>query len=96
MIQKVKNFLNDSKVKVIGLTSLISTMSVLAFAEGTPTPVGYDTVITGITSSISVTQIASMVGAILAGGIGFVLFWMGARKGTRALMGAITKGKIKI
>lgn len=94
MIQKVKSFLSKKKAKVVCMVGVASTLPVLAFAESTP--VGYDTVITGITSSISVTQIATMVGAILAGGIGFVLFWMGARKGTRALMGAITKGKIKI
>ncbi len=96
MIQKIKGFLSNTKTKVALMVCSLSIMTMgVAFASEPTTP-GYQTVIKAITDAITVQDIALMVGAVLAAGMVFVLFWMGARKGSKGLMGAITKGKIKI
>lgn len=50
-------------------------------------------VITDVVSQFSVTQIVSVMSAIVVAGIGFVFLWWGARKAYKAIMSAVRKGK---
>lgn len=50
-------------------------------------------VITDVTSQFSITQIVSVMSAIVVAGIGFVFLWWGARKAYRAIMSAVRRGK---
>lgn len=61
--------------------------------------IGADTIMSildAITSTMSVTQIVAMIAGIIGVGMTFVFLWWGVRKGFRAIMGAVTKGKLKV
>lgn len=52
-------------------------------------------VFTGITSSVSVGDIASIIGIALAVCVGLVLFYFGARKVSRMVVTAFKSGKLR-
>ena len=61
--------------------------------------IGADTIMSileAITSTMSVTQIVAMIAGIIGVGMTFVFLWWGVRKGFRAIMGAVTKGKLRV
>lgn len=53
-------------------------------------------ILEAITSTMSVTQIVAMIAGIIGVGMTFVFLWWGVRKGFRAIMGAVTRGKLKV
>lgn len=86
------------KKKLLVLVAMVSvmTMSITSVAlAATPAPVDLTTVQTAVTSSISVGQIAAIIGACIAGGMGFALIWFGARKLFKTIWTAFRTGKIK-
>lgn len=50
-------------------------------------------VITDVTAQFGITDIVSVMSAIVVAGIGFVFLWWGARKAYRAIMAAVRRGK---
>lgn len=61
--------------------------------------IGADTIMSileAITSTMSVTQIVAMIAGIIGVGMTFVFLWWGVRKGFKAIMGAVTRGKLKV
>lgn len=53
-------------------------------------------ILTAITETMSVSQIVAMIAGIIGVGMTFVFLWWGVRKGFRAIMSAVTKGRLKI
>lgn len=53
-------------------------------------------ILSAITSQFSVTTIVAFLAGILGVSVAFVFLWWGIRKGTRAVMAAVTKGKFKL
>lgn len=53
-------------------------------------------ILSAITSQFSVTTIVAMLAGILGVSVAFVFLWWGIRKGTRAIMAAVTRGKFKL
>lgn len=65
-------------------------------SSSTPTTVSnadWSKLITDVTAQFSVSSIVNVMSSIIVAGIGFVFLWWGARKGYRALMKAVTKGR---
>lgn len=52
--------------------------------------------ITAMSGSVGPGDVVTMIGAIVAAGMGFVLVWFGARKGVKAFQDALRTGKIKL
>lgn len=52
--------------------------------------------VTSLLKSITVGEIAALLGLVIASCAGFVLFWFGARKLISSIMAAFKKGKLKI
>lgn len=53
-------------------------------------------IVSAVTSTFSVGQIVAMISGIIGAGIVFVFLWWGVRKAFKAIMGAVTKGRIRI
>lgn len=69
---------------------------ILASGGGTATKVSvsdWAKVITDVTAQFGITDIVSVMSAIVVAGIGFVFLWWGARKAYRAIMAAVRRGK---
>lgn len=52
------------------------------------------TVLDGVTGTMNIANVVSILGIGIAAAIGLVLLWWGARKLVRVVMGAFRKGKI--
>ena len=70
-------------------------LGIISFADGvaaTPiTPKDFVTSITGaVTSAVSLSDIAAIVGVIIAAGIGAIVAWKFGRKGYNYLKNALT------
>ena len=52
--------------------------------------------ITALTSSISVSQVLTVLAAVVGVGMSFFLMWLGVRKATRGFTTAVSSGKIRI
>lgn len=52
--------------------------------------------ITALKSSITTTQVLTVLAAVVGIGMGFFLMWLGVRKATRAFTSAVATGKIRI
>lgn len=97
--EKVKNLLTRKVSKVtsavaLSLTFALTTVGV-AFGATTPAPLDLTPIQSAITGSITAGQIATIIGACIAGSMSFMLLWFGARKLTKAITGAFKTGKIK-
>lgn len=53
-------------------------------------------ILTAVTSTMSIESIVAFLAGIIAVAMAFVFLWWGVRKGFRAIMGAVTKGRLKI
>lgn len=90
------------KVLAIVLSLVLAlSLSVSAFAsEASPSPstANYDTVVKPIFDQIlnqlSVSNIVSLLAAVIGAGIVFVFLWWAIRKGIKILMSAIRKGRV--
>lgn len=58
------------------------------------TEIDFTPITNALSSSFSVAQIAAIVGIVIAAGVGLAVMWFGARKITRAVIGAFKTGKI--
>lgn len=61
-----------------------------------PSPSDWATVVSAVTDTFSIANIASFVTAVVGAGIGFVLFWWGLRMAFRSIMGAVKNGTLSI
>lgn len=71
-------------------------LGILASGGDTATKVSvsdWSKVITDVTAQFGITDIVSVMSAIVVAGIGFVFLWWGARKAYRAIMAAVRRGK---
>lgn len=53
-------------------------------------------ILTAVTSVMSIEAIVAFLAGIIAVAMAFVFLWWGVRKGFRAIMGAVTKGRLRI
>ncbi len=86
------------KLGVMMALAMIMSMSVVNIAmaaEPTPVPVDFSGVTDALTGAFSVSEIASVIGVVLAAGVGFVIFWWGARKLVRGVISAFKSGKLR-
>ena len=58
--------------------------------------IDFSPVITALTSSVTPTQILSLIASIVAFGIPFVMMWFGVRKVIKIFKAAVMKGKITV
>ncbi len=101
MLKKLSTVLGKSKKKIsmmLALTAIMvfSVTSMAFAADPTPAAIDLDPVKTAILGSVSTSQIVTVIAAVIAGGMSFVLLWWGARKLFRAIMSAFKKGKLSI
>lgn len=52
--------------------------------------------ITALTSSISVTEVLTVLASVVGVGMVFFLMWLGVRKATRGFTSAVATGRIRI
>jgi hypothetical protein len=52
--------------------------------------------ITALTSSISVSQVLTVLASVVGVGMVFFLMWLGVRKATRGFTSAVATGRIRI
>lgn len=84
-----KKFIATLTLAMVMALSFCSTV----FAT-TPAPIDLAPIQTAITGSISVAQIVSVIAAVIAGSMAFVLIWFGARKLTKSILSAFKSGKL--
>ncbi len=96
--KQLRNFLRHQRTKITAAISLAFVMSMsicsLAFASA-PSTTDFSSITTAVTSKVTVAEVSALIGAVIAGGIGFVILWWGARKLVRAIIGAFKSGKIR-
>lgn len=71
-------------------------MGVMYLTDTAVTSADWKPILDAVTSQISVSNVATVLGIIAGAGVGFAFFWWGCRKALRALMAAFKKGKISI
>lgn len=105
-MRKLKKIMSNKAVKK-GVTmfmclAMMFTMGMSAFAAEGDSAVASEavnqvkTAFSTVTSTISITNILSMVGVALAACVGFFFFWWGIRKVIKMVTGAFKKGKISV
>lgn len=62
----------------------------------TSTAIDFSGYITALTSSISVTQVLTVLASVVGVGMVFFLMWLGVRKATRGFTSAVATGRIRI
>lgn len=79
------------------LTSLIATLGIL-LTEGAQSIGVSDimSILEAVTAVFSIQTIVAFIAGIIAVAMAYVLLWWGVRKGYKAIMGAVTKGKLRI
>ena len=71
--------------------------ALLLFGEGVVETVpDFSGLITALTSSITPAQLLSILGTIIAAGMGFVLMWFGVRKLIKIFTTALQRGKLRV
>ena len=67
------------------------------FTEGaTNNSVDLSAFLTALTSSITPTEILTILASVIGVGMSFVLMWFGVRKAVRLFTGAMSRGKIRV
>lgn len=61
-----------------------------------PTPSDWASVISGVTSSFSTSNIVAVLASVVGAGIVFVFLWWGIRLAFRSIMGAVKNGSLSI
>ena len=64
--------------------------------EAVSTAINVAPLVTALESSVAPTDIVTLLGVVIAAGMGFVLVWFGSRKVVSGFMGALKKGRIRI
>lgn len=78
------------------LTSLVATVAILLTEVQSISVQDIMGILDGVTNTFSVTAIVAFIAGIIGVAITYVFLWWGARKGFKAIMGAVTKGKLRI
>lgn len=65
-------------------------------AAGDPVQVDLSSFVTKLTSSISPTDILTVLGSVVGVGMAFFLMWLGVRKAIGAFTSAVRSGKIRL
>ena len=65
-------------------------------AAGDPVQVDLSSFVTKLTSSISPTDILTVLGSVVGVGMAFFLMWLGVRKAISAFTSAVRSGKIRL
>lgn len=60
------------------------------------TAIDFTGYISALTSSITVTQVLTVLAAVVGVGMTFFLMWLGVRKATRGFTTAVASGRIRI
>lgn len=84
---------------MFALLANVSVLLSVVLTEATGQEVTADlimSILKSVTDVMSMTQIVAFISAIIAGCMGFVFLWWGVRKGFKAIMGAVTRGKLRI
>ena len=58
--------------------------------------VDFSEFISALTSSITPTQVLSVLAAVIGVGMAFFLMWLGVRKATKSFTSAVANGKLRI
>lgn len=64
--------------------------------ETVSTAIDVGSLVTALSSSVTPADIVTLLGVVIAAGMGFVLVWFGSRKVVAGFMGALKKGKIRL
>ena len=64
--------------------------------SGTATSIDFSGYITALTGSITVTEVLTVLAAVVGVGMTFFLMWLGVRKATRGFTSAVATGRIRI
>lgn len=67
-----------------------------ASTPANPVPSDWASVITGVTTAFSTTNIVAVIASVVAAGIGAVFLWWGMRLAFRSIMGAVKNGTLSI
>ena len=78
------------------LTSLVATVAVLLTEVSGVTVQDIMGILDGVTNTFSVSAIVAFIAGIIGLAITYVFLWWGARKGFKAIMGAVTRGELRI
>lgn len=64
--------------------------------DGNSNAIDFTAFIAALTGSITVTQVLSVLGAVVGVGMSFFLMWLGVRKAVRAFTSAVASGRISL
>lgn len=65
-------------------------------AEAETTAIDFSSFITALTGSITVTQVLTVLAAVVGVGMTFFLMWLGVHKAVRSFTTAVSSGRIRI
>lgn len=77
--------------------NILTAAATLLGAGDAATVIGWDAVapvMEALSNQISVTTVVAVIAGALAASVGLAFMWFAVRKGVRALMGALRKGRI--
>lgn len=63
---------------------------------GSSATIDFTGYITALTSSISVSEVLTVLASVVGVGMVFFLMWLGVRKATRGFTSAVATGRIRI
>lgn len=95
--KQIRNFLRRQRTKMITSVTLAFALAlnVCSLAFATTSTTDFSSITTAVTGKLTVSEVTALIASIIGAGIGFVILWWGARKLTRAIVGAFKSGKIK-
>lgn len=74
----------------------MNPLMILATGDAAISPTDWQSVISGVTTQFSVSNIVGTISAVVTAGIGFVFLWWGVRKAFNSIMGAVKNGTLSI
>lgn len=101
LVLSTKGLRKSTKKKVAGLlltcTVLVVGLCGTAFASGSggDSTTDFSAITNALKSSVNASQVAAIIGTILAATVGIAILWWGARKLVHSIVTAFKTGKIK-
>ena len=72
-------------------------MNIIQLAEGeVASAVDLSGFVTALTSSITTTQVLTVLASVVGIGMAFFLMWLGVRKAVKAFTSAVASGRIRL
>ena len=71
-------------------------MQLMEVAQEGASAIDFSGFITALTSSITVTQVLTVLGSVVGVGMTFFLMWLGVRKAVKSFTSAVSSGRIRI